>query len=160
MPTTTRHGQPKNPAPAAAAPVQPAKRYPTITVRLSTFGPGRSWPSDNNSTNSRSVSQRCCSTSPRRAQNNAPPKADKLMREKVTKSASLLTRGLCVSVCFIVFSLPCGDTFVACGFSVLIPAAHPLSGSAQTKPGLRSLRRSDATVTILKSLAQAGQFEY
>src|SRR6266498_4569729 len=38
VPITTRHGQPKNPATAAAAPVRPtAKWYPTITVRFKTF---------------------------------------------------------------------------------------------------------------------------
>src|SRR4029077_3991406 len=130
-PTTPSPAHPKTPAPAAAAPVQPAKRYPTITVRLSTFGPGRSWPSANNSTNSRSVSQRCCSTSPRRAQNNAPPKADKLIREKVRKSAMRLTRGLCVSVCSMV-STTLYDAF-AFQFSHPSLRAHFLGSPRQNR---------------------------
>ncbi len=104
MPTTTRHGQPKNPATDAAAPVQPAKRYPNITVRLSTFGPGRSCPRVNISINSRSVIQRCRSTSSRRAQKIAPPKLDKLIREKARNNANRLTFGLCNSFCSMVSS--------------------------------------------------------
>src|SRR4030095_9993416 len=111
MPITTRHGQPKNPAAAAAAPVQPAKRYPTITVRLSTFGPGRGCPSVKKYTNSRSVSRRCRSTSPRCVQKIAPPKLDRLIREKVRNSSNALTRGLCDSVGSMVSRLPYGDAF-------------------------------------------------
>ncbi len=44
-----------------------------------------------NSANSRSVNQRCRSTNPSRAQNSAPPKLDKVIRENVrTKSIRVI----------------------------------------------------------------------
>src|SRR2546430_3809811 len=94
---TSRHGQPRNPVTAAAAPAQPAQRYPTITVTLRTLGPGRSWPSAKRSTNSCSVSQRRRSTSTRRAQNTMPPKPDRVIWEKVRNRAHAVTWGPCAA---------------------------------------------------------------
>src|SRR5215813_13813661 len=91
--TTRRHGQPRNPVTAAAAPAQPAQRYPIITVTLRTLGPGRSCPSAKRSTNSCSVSQCWRSTSTRRAQNTMPPKPDRVIWEKVRNRAHAGTWG-------------------------------------------------------------------
>src|SRR5262249_6212659 len=79
---------------------------PEHHVTLSTFGPGKSCPSVNISTNSRSVIQRCRSISSRRAQKIAPPKLDRLIREKARNNANRLTFGLCVSVCSIILIAP------------------------------------------------------
>ena len=57
----------------------------------------------NTSTNSRSVSQRCRSTSSRLAQKIAPPKLDKLIREKARNRSSWLTLGLRDSISFMLF---------------------------------------------------------
>src|SRR5262249_30175770 len=94
---TRRYGQPRNPVTAAAAPAQPAQRYPTITVTLRTLGPGRSCPSAKRSTNSCSVSQCWRSTSTRRAQNTMPPKPDRVIWEKVRNRVHAVTWGPCAA---------------------------------------------------------------
>src|SRR6266446_3305421 len=128
---TSRHGQPRNPVTAAAAPAQPAQRYPTITVTLRTLGPGRSWPSAKRSTNSCSVSQHWRSTSTRRAQNTMPPKPDRVILEKVRNRAHAVTWGRCAA----------GRASESGGVDMLFPS---LRGIKVHKQHLDSLRRKDA----------------
>src|SRR3989442_938054 len=137
--TTRRHGQPRNPVTAAAAPAQPAQRYPTITVTLRTLGPGRSCPSAKRSTNSCSVSQCRRSTSTRRAQNTMPPKPDRVIWEKVRNRAHAVTRGPCAAGT----SLDSGDVDIMfpplryipgqqCGGTARAPGASYTAGSTHT----------------------------
>src|SRR5207244_7950564 len=146
---TSRHGQPRNPVTAAAAPAQPAQRYPTITVTLRTLGPGRSWPSAKRSTNSCSVSQRRRSTSTRRAQNTMPPKPDKVILEKVRNRAHAVTRGPCavgtsldsgnVDIMFPPLRYIPGQQY---GGTARAPGASYTTGSTHTAEHQRALRAS------------------
>ena len=70
---TIRNGISISPSAAATDPDGPRKRLPTMIDRLTMFGPGRNCDSDSTSMNSRSLSQRRCSTSMRRANGNTPP---------------------------------------------------------------------------------------
>ena len=58
----------------------------------------------NTSTNSRSPSQRRRSTNSRRAQKIAPPKLDRLIREKARNSEAAYI-GLCDSICSMISEL-------------------------------------------------------
>ena len=80
-----------NPAHAASAPAAPWKRRPTMTETLTMLGPGRNCDSDNTSRNSSSESQRCCSTSMRRANGMTPPNPDNPILRNPTNSAAALT---------------------------------------------------------------------
>src|SRR5664280_1615495 len=75
------------PASAAKAPRAPKQRSPNISAMLTTFGPGRTWPSASISTNSAFVIQRLFSTSSRCATASTPPKPCKARALKVRKSS-------------------------------------------------------------------------
>ena len=71
-----------------AAPRQPKKRSPSISARLTTFGPGSTWLSDSISTNCCRVSQRWRSTSSCWAIASTPPKPCRASRLKVKNSSA------------------------------------------------------------------------
>src|SRR5947208_467776 len=81
------------PSVAAIDPSGPRKRLPTMIDTLMILGPGRNCESDSTSVNSRSVTQRCCSTSIRRAKGSTPPKPCNPTTRKATKSARWVGSG-------------------------------------------------------------------
>src|SRR6185503_8993404 len=84
---TIRNGISISPSDAASDPERPRKRLPTMIETLTMFGPGRNCDSESTSMNSRSLSQRRCSTSIRRANGSTPPKPCMPTIRKPTNSA-------------------------------------------------------------------------
>ena len=80
-------GGPSTPISASAAPGAPPMREPNTTAKLTMFGPGRNWQSENAALNSSAVTQRRSSTTMRRANGNTPPKPEIDATAKARKSS-------------------------------------------------------------------------
>jgi len=94
--STMTSGAASMPPSAASAPRRPKKRSPSMRARLTTFGPGSTWPSERISTNCVFVSQRLRSTSSRCATGSTPPKPCSASRLKA-KNSSVADAGRGVS---------------------------------------------------------------